>query len=392
MSAFKRSLQVKIAFAISAVCALFLLPMTSVHAGCSLDIDADGEINATTDGLLVTRYMLGIRGTALTAGALGAAAARIAPADVAAYIAAPCVQAAAQAACSLDIDGNGATSAATDGLLLMRYLVGLRGASLTAGALGAGATRTAPADIATYIATPCAQLGWVGSGTGRLNDTGAVIGGDAATGNNPGCTGTTIAQQDCSRGRDATTALNSNADGKAGFQFSKISNSGAVLPATAALGADANDWACTYDHVTGLTWEVKTTGGLRSSAHNYSWYSSDASNNGGGLGSANTGLSCFDTVNCDTEKFTKVVNLAGLCGHNDWRLPHAKELESIVDMGTADPAIDSNYFPNTRSAFYWSGSPRSVDNVWWVGFKLGNTNSLGSKTFNAAIRLVRTGR
>jgi len=42
----------------------------------------------------------------------------------------------------LDIDGDGQSDALTDGLLLIRYLFGLRGASRVAGAVGANATRS----------------------------------------------------------------------------------------------------------------------------------------------------------------------------------------------------------------------------------------------------------
>ena len=45
---------------------------------------------------------------------------------------------------------NGEADALTDGLMLIRYLFGLRGAALTAGAIGPGATRTG-AQIETYI-------------------------------------------------------------------------------------------------------------------------------------------------------------------------------------------------------------------------------------------------
>jgi len=41
-----------------------------------LDVDANGQVDATTDGVLTLRYMLGLRGSALTAGALGACATR----------------------------------------------------------------------------------------------------------------------------------------------------------------------------------------------------------------------------------------------------------------------------------------------------------------------------
>lgn len=42
---------------------------------------------------------------------------------------------------SLDIDGNGNADALSDGIILLRYLFGLRGEALTEGALGPNATR-----------------------------------------------------------------------------------------------------------------------------------------------------------------------------------------------------------------------------------------------------------
>lgn len=52
----------------------------------------------------------------------------------------------------LDIDGDGRVEATTDGLLLLRYLLGLRGSALAAGALGLCASRDAAA-IESYLAT-----------------------------------------------------------------------------------------------------------------------------------------------------------------------------------------------------------------------------------------------
>ncbi|GDX85234.1 hypothetical protein LBMAG43_12760 [Methylococcaceae bacterium] len=52
--------------------------------------------------------------------------------------------------------------------------------------------------------------------------------------------------------------------------YSKISNTGSVLPDSAILGSDQNDWACTKDNKTGLVWEVKTMdGGLRDMSQKY---------------------------------------------------------------------------------------------------------------------------
>ena len=52
-----------------------------------------------------------------------------------------------------DIDGNNSQDALTDGLLLIRYLFGLRGQTLISGAIGPGATRTTSAQIEPYLQT-----------------------------------------------------------------------------------------------------------------------------------------------------------------------------------------------------------------------------------------------
>lgn len=53
-----------------------------------LDIDADGSVEALTDGLLLIRYFMGLRGKALIAGAMGNCASRTLAADIEAHIAA----------------------------------------------------------------------------------------------------------------------------------------------------------------------------------------------------------------------------------------------------------------------------------------------------------------
>ncbi|MBK7472314.1 MAG: hypothetical protein IPI73_18565 [Betaproteobacteria bacterium] len=52
---------------------------------------------------------------------------------------------------SLDIDGNLTSDALTDGLLILRYMFGLHGASLTAGAFDPAGSRTDVTDIEAYI-------------------------------------------------------------------------------------------------------------------------------------------------------------------------------------------------------------------------------------------------
>jgi hypothetical protein len=54
--------------------------------------------------------------------------------------------------CCLDIDGNGEADALTDGILILRYLFGFRGATLIDGAVAPDCTRcTAPEHLDTAL-------------------------------------------------------------------------------------------------------------------------------------------------------------------------------------------------------------------------------------------------
>ena len=108
-----------------------------------LDIDGNNAYDALTDGLIALRYLFGLTGPALTSGAVGATATRSDPVTIKAYL--------DSIRTSLDIDNNGSSDALTDGLLLIRFLFGLRGQALIAGAIGPGATRITSAQIEAYI-------------------------------------------------------------------------------------------------------------------------------------------------------------------------------------------------------------------------------------------------
>ena len=51
----------------------------------------------------------------------------------------------------MDVDGNGAVTPLTDGLLVLRFLFGFSGATLTTGAIGPGCTRCDAAAIVPYL-------------------------------------------------------------------------------------------------------------------------------------------------------------------------------------------------------------------------------------------------
>lgn len=110
-----------------------------------LDIDNNTRYDALTDGLLIIRYMLGLTGTPLTASAIGGSPGRTDPTVILTYL--------NDIRPMLDVDGNGVVDPLTDGLLILRYMFGIVGNSLTQGAVGNGASRPLPSQIQAYLST-----------------------------------------------------------------------------------------------------------------------------------------------------------------------------------------------------------------------------------------------
>ena len=215
--------------------------------------------------------------------------------------------------------------------------------------------------------------------TSPLNDTGQTQCFDAGTNALAECTaantgdGALHPRQDGRFGRDAQAgadALTKIGSGEAGFDFTKIANSGSELADSAVLGSGPTDWACTRDNVTGLIWEVKTPA---NAATTFTFANASA-------------------VHADA------VNTAQLCGFNDWRVPTRRELLSIVHHGRSAPAIDPTFFPNTEPAswndgYYWSSDifafgPASA----WIVYFFDGEPGAGSQASVRNVRLVRSGQ
>jgi hypothetical protein len=114
---------------------------------CSLDVDGDGVVRSYVDGLLILRNMLGLSGAAFTNGmSFAAGAPRKTEASIKAFIATQ----------RFDIDGSsGPDNAATDGVLLLRAMLGFTGDTVTASAIGAGASRGTWAGVRAFLNTSC---------------------------------------------------------------------------------------------------------------------------------------------------------------------------------------------------------------------------------------------
>ena len=116
---------------------LVVVPTLNVSASVA------NRYDPRSNGLLTVRHLFGLTGTALTNGALDASASWTDPAVIKIYL--------DSARADFDIDGNGRTDALTDGLLILRYMLGLRGTALVNGVVDPLGTRQGATDIEAYI-------------------------------------------------------------------------------------------------------------------------------------------------------------------------------------------------------------------------------------------------
>ena len=114
----------------------------SSHAPFNADLDRDGTVRLATDGLIALRYMRWGESASLGSGATVSGAAPPGG-SFSIYL--------RELRPKLDIDGNGQIEAQYDGVLLLRYLLGLRGNALIENAISSGARRTVASDIESYL-------------------------------------------------------------------------------------------------------------------------------------------------------------------------------------------------------------------------------------------------
>ena len=120
-----------------------LIRTISASDALTLDIDDSStatKYDAATDGLLLMRYLLGLRGSALTDDALGATALRNTT-QIEQYI--------ANNLTGFDVDGDGLTLAMTDGVMILRRLLGITNAA----AITNGVKNSARSDADVRTAT-----------------------------------------------------------------------------------------------------------------------------------------------------------------------------------------------------------------------------------------------
>ena len=111
----------------------FSISTSSADNEINLDIDENGEYDALSDGLLIIRYLFGLTGDDLVSGILGSNSLVVESIEIKSKL--------DSMRSHLDVDENGSVDALSDGLLILRYLFGLRGDSLVTQVIGTGAAR-----------------------------------------------------------------------------------------------------------------------------------------------------------------------------------------------------------------------------------------------------------
>jgi hypothetical protein len=124
--------------------------------GCNFDLDGNGgAANAATDGVIALRYLAGYKDPNFTTNAIGVGAARTDYAAINSFITSSCSGTTATS-CTLDIDGDNRKLATTDGVLLIRAMLGI---PIVTNAIGTGATRNTWALVRNHLANNCGMTG-----------------------------------------------------------------------------------------------------------------------------------------------------------------------------------------------------------------------------------------
>ncbi|MFO7735905.1 MAG: DUF1566 domain-containing protein [bacterium] len=99
----------------------------------------------------------------------------------------------------------------------------------------------------------------------------------------------------------------------------------------------------------------------------------------------NTGLHWQKTASDESFKWDNAMSHCkelDYGGYADWRLPSVKELLSILNHKESHPAIDINYFPDTKPESYWTSTSYAgnIDKAWNVIFRNNGSSQYLDKT------------
>ena len=82
--------------------------------------------------------------------------------------------------------------------------------------------------------------------------------------------------------------------------------------------------------------------------------------------------------NVSQKKCIAAAKACRVAGFNDWELPTSSQLMLLVDHSRRQPAIDTDFFRDIASDWYWTSTPwidsdgkASASIAWFVNFSLG---------------------
>jgi hypothetical protein len=96
-----------------------------------------------------------------------------------------------------------------------------------------------------------------------------------------------------------------------------------------------------------------------------------------------------------TGAWIAAINAANLGGHNDWRVPNVKELQSIVDYSKRfpGPTVTSDFPGLTGGDDYWTSTTLAGNSIYVRSVNFGDGGVNGDvKSFLLRVRAVRGGR
>lgn len=130
------------------------------------------------------------------------------------------------------------------------------------------------------------------------------------------------------------------------------------------------------DNSTSLMWEMK--------------------NKADGIADVNNPNDSDNTYQWDSlpQEFIAKLNQIRYAGYNDWRLPSARELASILDLSKAAPGpmVDLSFFSHCAQGGYWSSDLKAGDTTKaWVIYFDTALDGTPAKTESFSARAVRGG-
>ena len=169
--------------------------------------------------------------------------------------------------------------------------------------------------------------------------------------------------------------------------YTKLGQDGMELDDNAT---QEDGWIMIRDNVTGLIWEMKTDDdSIHDKDNTFAWCDTNPETNGGDPGT------CGDGPN--TEDLISTMNENKYGGFSDWRMPTRNELRTIIDYDAYNPAVNTDYFPYTKTyhSYYWSSTTAAEgvpSGAWIMNFYSGKSNSTSWKSSPYSVRAVRDGQ